>query len=117
MLKLSTYKKKSYFQISSDQKFRKFGSSQKFILGTLLFSVFVVLKNTALTLSHINQNKLCLNGNDSNLKVSNKSIDVLERIACNGLPKIEKYLNSHNLLLMSTKLAYYHFKHTEIKVL
>lgn len=41
--------------------------------------------------------------NDSNLKISNKSIDLLEKTACNAFSQVVKYLKSHNLAIYINK--------------
>lgn len=45
-----------------------------------------------------------------NLKISNESIDVLERTACNELSKIDKHFNSHNLAININKTCLISFK-------
>lgn len=45
-----------------------------------------------------------------NLKISNKSIDVLEITACNELSKKDKHLNSHNLAININKTCLISFK-------
>lgn len=67
-------------------------------------------KNIALILSHINQKNLCLYDDDSNLKILNKSIDILKRIAWSELSKLDNQLNTHCLGINYNKTCLLSFK-------
>lgn len=84
------------------------GVPQGSILGPLLFICY--LKNMANSLVNVPQSNLCLYADDSNLKISGKSIDQIEVLSHIELENLTEYLKRHYLNLNIDKTNFISFK-------
>lgn len=101
------------FKISSTLQPVKFGVPQGSILGPLLFLCY--LKNIGHSFSFIPENNLCLYADDSNMKISGRTVEQIEEIAGSELANIGKFLKHHNLKLNVEKTNYMVFKTSQNK--
>uniref|UniRef100_A0A1B6KMS7 Reverse transcriptase domain-containing protein n=1 Tax=Graphocephala atropunctata TaxID=36148 RepID=A0A1B6KMS7_9HEMI len=84
------------------------GVPQGSILGPLLFLCY--LNNIKKCLNFEPYSGLCLYADDSNLKVSGKTVEEIELLTSTELACIEQYFRNHNLTLNSDKTKLVNFK-------
>lgn len=94
-------------KIRSDLKQMKYGVPQGSILGPLLFLCYI--NNISEVLTGTNNNHLSLYADDSNLKVSAKSINQLETVANLEMKNINSFFNSCRLFLNVDKTKFVRF--------
>lgn len=91
----------------------RFGVPQGSILGPLLFICY--LKNISTSLSNPEKSSICLYADDTNLKISDKTIEQIEILSFLELGNIVQFFKNHNLQLNVEKTNYISFKTAQSK--
>lgn len=90
----------------SEMKIIKYGVPQGSILGPVLFLCYI--KGLPDTVSNLNSH-MCLYADDSNLIISHKSLNEIEKISNENLISINNYFGNRKLLINTDKTSFMSF--------